>query len=63
MELNPTHPILTKMQEEFDADKSSEMLDNYAELLFGYGLLAEGSELQNPVKFTQLVADLMVKGL
>jgi len=63
MELNPTHPILDKMQAQFDQDKASPVLDDYAQLLLGYGLLAEGSELHDPVKFTQLVADLMVKGL
>jgi molecular chaperone HtpG len=63
MELNPTHPILSKMQEQFDRDPESPVLDDYAQLLLGYGLLAEGSELHDPVKFTQLVAELMVKGL
>jgi molecular chaperone HtpG len=51
------------MQEQFDRDPESPVLDDYAQLLLGYGLLAEGSELHDPVKFTQLVADLMVKGL
>jgi molecular chaperone HtpG len=63
MELNPTHPILGKMQALFDQDQESPVLDDYAQLLLGYGLLAEGSELHDPVKFTQLVAELMVKGL
>lgn len=63
MELNPTHPILTKLHERFQQDKEDPMLGEYAELLFGYGLLAEGSELPDRVTFNQRVADLMVRGL
>jgi molecular chaperone HtpG len=63
MELNPNHPILSKMQAQFAQDQTSPILGDYAELLFGYGLLAEGSELQDPVKFTHLLGELMVKGL
>ncbi|MEE9146352.1 MAG: molecular chaperone HtpG, partial [Candidatus Tectomicrobia bacterium] len=63
MELNPTHPILAKLQERFQQDQEDAVLGDYAELLFGYGLLAEGSELLDPIKFNQLVADLMIKSL
>jgi molecular chaperone HtpG len=63
MEINPNHPILSKMQEQFDRDQQSPILADYAELLLGYGLLAEGSELQDLVKFTHLLGELMVKGL
>ncbi len=63
MELNPTHPILAKMQDQFVKDKEASVLGDYAELLLGYGLIAEGSELHDPVKFTQLVGTLMEQGL
>lgn len=63
MELNPTHPILTKLYERFQQDKDAPIMGDYAELLFGYGLLAEGSELHDPIRFNQLVADLMVNSL
>ena len=63
MELNPTHPILTKLHERFQQDKEDPMLGEYAELLFGYGLLAEGSELPDRITFNRRVADLMVRGL
>lgn len=63
LELNPTHPLLQKLQERFQRDQADPLLGDYAELLLGYGLLAEGSEIYDPVRFTQLVAELMVKGL
>jgi molecular chaperone HtpG len=63
MELNPSHPILAKMQDQFAKDKDAAILGDYAELLLGYGLIAEGSELHDPVKFTHLVGTLMEQGL
>ncbi len=63
MELNPTHPILVKLHECFQQDKEDPILDTYAELLLGYGLLAEGSELSDPVSFNQRMAELMIKNL
>jgi molecular chaperone HtpG len=63
MELNPAHPILTKLQERFQHDQNDPVVGDYAEILLGYGLLAEGSELYDPVRFNQLLADLLVKSL
>jgi molecular chaperone HtpG len=64
LELNPNHPIITKMLERYkNSGGTDEVLDGYAELLYGYSLLAEGSQLSDPVRFNQLVADLMTQGL
>ncbi|HEX3555991.1 MAG TPA: molecular chaperone HtpG [Thermoanaerobaculia bacterium] len=62
LELNPKHEILTKIGERFEKDKEDPMLDDYAQLLFGYGLIAEGGELPDPVRFNKAVADLMARG-
>jgi hypothetical protein len=51
------------MQDQFAKDKDAAILGDYAELLLGYGLIAEGSELHDPVKFTHLVGTLMEQGL
>lgn len=63
MELNPRHEIFVKMRDRFANNKEDSALGDYAELLLGYALLAEGSELPDPVQFNQLVADLIVKTL
>lgn len=63
MELNPKHSIFLKMQERYEKNKDDLVLSDYAELLLGYALLAEGSELPNPSRFNQLVVSLMVKNL
>ena len=59
MELNPQHPIFTKMVARFQQQKDDPMLVKYAHLLLGYGLIAEGSELVDPVEFNRLIAELM----
>jgi molecular chaperone HtpG len=63
MELNPTHPLLGKLHERFQRDQADPRLGDYAELLLGYGLLAEGSNLYDPVHFTQLMGDLLLQSL
>ena len=62
LELNPKHDILAKMSERFEKDADDPVLEDYAQLLFGYGLIAEGGELPDPVRFNKAVADLMVRG-
>jgi molecular chaperone HtpG len=63
MELNPKHEMFDKMQEHFKSDHDDPLLRNYAELLLGYALLAEGSELPDPVQFNHLVIDMMTRAL
>jgi molecular chaperone HtpG len=63
MELNPKHEILAGLEERFKASAEDPVITDYAELLFGYGLLSEGSELPDTVRFNRAVADLMVRGL
>jgi molecular chaperone HtpG len=61
MELNPNHDIVAKLKSRFDQDAADPVLDDYAELLFGQGLLVEGSELPDPVRFNRALADLMTR--
>jgi molecular chaperone HtpG len=63
MELNPRHEIFNRIRERFQQNKDDARLGKYAELLLGYALLAEGSELPDPVHFNQLVAELMAQTL
>jgi molecular chaperone HtpG len=63
MELNPDHEILNRLQERFEKDKADPLIAEYSEILFGYGLIAEGGELPDPVKFNRAVAELMTRGV
>ena len=61
LELNASHPVLAKIQEVFDADATDTRLDDYAHLLYGQAVLAEGGQLPDPAAFSRLVADLMAR--
>jgi len=63
MELNPGHPVVEKLRERFEANSEDAAIGDYAELLYGWGLIAEGSPLHDPVRYNQLVADLMSREL
>lgn len=61
LEINPDHAVLARMQDAFDHDGKTDKLTDYAHLLHGQALLAEGSPLPDPVAFSKRVADLMVR--
>ncbi|HEX9668646.1 MAG TPA: molecular chaperone HtpG [Thermoanaerobaculia bacterium] len=61
LELNPRHEVLARLEERFARDATDPLLDDYADLLLGYGLIAEGSELPDPARFNGAVAKLMVR--
>ncbi|PKL45727.1 MAG: molecular chaperone HtpG [Candidatus Riflebacteria bacterium HGW-Riflebacteria-1] len=63
LELNPGHPLLGKMHEIFIKDKQNPKISEYAELLYGQALLAEGGQLPDPSGFNRKVAELMVNSL
>ena len=52
---------MARMKSMLEADKADPRLADFADLLFGQALLAEGSAPQNPQRFTQLVAELMTQ--
>ena len=57
LELNPNHEIVQKMKNRVD----DAALDDLAEVLYGYAVLAEGSELQDPLKFNQALVRVLAK--
>lgn len=63
LELNPSHEIFIKMNERFKEKSDDASLGDYTELLFGFALLAEGSELEDTTRFNQLLVKLMVESL
>ena len=63
LELNPDHQLLTQLRNLHGESPEDSRLADYARLLHGYALLAEGSELPDPAKHNQLMAELMLRGL
>lgn len=59
LELNPNHDVFVKMHERFRNNSENNALAEYADLLLGYALLAEGSELPDPVKFNRHMVSVM----
>ena len=63
LELNAGHPLLPRLKQIFEADGTDARLPEYAALLYGQALLAEGGELPDPAAFSRRLADLMLKAL
>ncbi len=63
LELNPKHPVLEKLKAIVESDKDSEMVKDYAELLHGQALLAEGQPLPDATRFNEVLNKLMTRGL
>jgi molecular chaperone HtpG len=61
LELNPTHPLLPKLQALVARDKNDPALAQYAELLYGQAILAEGGQLPDPAAFSQRIAELLLR--
>jgi molecular chaperone HtpG len=63
LELNPSHPLLAKLQKVYAEDPKSPVLEDAADLLYGQALLAEGGQPADPARFARLVADWMVRAI
>lgn len=63
MELNPDHPIIQKLHERFKANSDDATLGDSIELLFELALVAEGSEIADPVRLNRLTLDLLQKAV
>jgi molecular chaperone HtpG len=63
MELNPDHPIIQKLHERFKSSSDDATLGDAIELLFELALVAEGSEIADPVRLNRLTLDLLQKAV
>ena len=59
LELNPAHPVVERMAALSGEEGDEERFGEYCELLYGQALLAEGSPLPDPARFSRLVSALM----
>jgi molecular chaperone HtpG len=63
MELNPDHPIVKGLYDRFKANCEDAVLGDSIELLFELALVAEGSEIADPVRLNRLTLDLLQKSV
>jgi len=61
LELNPEHPLVTRLQAFHAAHPADERFTCYAELLHGQAILAEGGTLPDPAAFSRRLAELLVE--
>ena len=59
LEINPNHPIFSKLQEAYQNDKDK--LADYAKFLLDDALIIEGLQPKDPVNFANKVVELMLK--
>ena len=60
MELNPSHALMSKLKVMVAENDTDPAIQEYADLLYGQAVLAEGGQLEDPAQFSQLIAKLMV---
>lgn len=60
LEINPGHPLIERMTKMVGPEADSKQLADYADLLLGQVLLAEGSTLPDPARFSRLLSELMI---
>jgi len=63
MELNPAHPIVARLVDRFNANGEDPAVGDSIELLFELALVAEGSEIADPVRLNRLTLDLLQKSV
>jgi molecular chaperone HtpG len=63
MELNPGHPIVARLFDRFSANGEDPAVGDSMELLFELALVAEGSEIADPVRLKNLTLELLQKAL
>lgn len=63
LELNPSHPLLEKLQGIFAKDTKDPRIATYADLLYGQSVLAEGGKLSDPGAFSRKLTEVMSDAL
>jgi len=63
MELNADHPLIACLYQRFKSNADDHVVNDSMEILFELALLAEGSEVANPVRLNQLTLELLRKSV
>jgi len=59
LELNATHPVITKLKNMFEKDRDNQTLKDYSRLLMDMAIISEGGKVDNPSLFSKMVGELM----
>jgi len=56
LEINPTHPMIKRMEEE----KDDQRFADWSDILFDQAILAEGGQLEDPAGFVRKLNSMML---
>ncbi|TGG88677.1 molecular chaperone HtpG [Geotoga petraea] len=59
LELNPDHQVFKKVKSIYDENPESDLLKDYADILYNQALLMEGMKIENPSDFVEKINKLM----
>lgn len=60
LEINPEHELFKSLKNAYD---NKENIDNYAKVLYDQALLIAGLEIEDPIEYSKLITDLMIKSM
>jgi molecular chaperone HtpG len=63
MEINPDHELVGRMRALHASNPDDPALNDFANILYGYALLAEGSEIPEPQKFNDALLRVVTKAI
>lgn len=63
LEVNGAHDLVKGLQQRFDRDKTDPAIRDFAQLLYGYAMLAEGTEIEDPGPFNRALEGIMVQAV
>ena len=63
LEINPDHELVGKMRALYAEKPEDPALDDFANILYGYAMLAEGSEIPEPQKFNEALLRVVTKAI
>lgn len=63
MELNPSHPIILRLYDRYNSDATDRVVGDSVQLLFELALIAEGSEIADPVRLNRITLNILQENL
>ena len=63
LEVNGSHEVVKGLQALFERDRTDPALREYADLLYGYAMLAEGADIEDPAPFKNALESIMIRGV
>ena len=63
LELNIDHPAVSNIKFMFEKNSKDPLLKDYARLLFDLALIAEGSKVDDPTRFSKTIGDILAEAI